>query len=100
VPDRSCCSGGAIRGPDVTDIATGRVAHGPAQPSGVVVSGAQLGIAQPVVGDVDPFRPLEAGIARDIGMVLTEERAPGDLDDLGPGVDRDLEPGVEVVGGE
>jgi hypothetical protein len=52
------------------------------------------------VGDVDPFRPLEAGVARDIGMVLSEERAPGDLDDLGPGVDRDLEPGVQVVGGE
>jgi hypothetical protein len=33
-------------------------------------------------------------------MVLPEERSPGKLDDLGTGIDRDLEPGVQVVGGD
>jgi len=66
----------------------------------MVVSGAQLGIAQPVVRDVDPFRSLEASVARDIGMMLPEERTPGHLDDLWAGIDRDLEARVEVVGGE
>ena len=50
--------------------------------------------------DVDPFRPLETGVAGDIRVVPSEERAPGDLDDLGSGVHRDLEAGVQVVGGD
>jgi hypothetical protein len=33
-------------------------------------------------------------------MMLAEERSPGDLDDLGARVDRDLEASVEVVGRE
>ena len=66
----------------------------------MVVARPQVGVAQPVVGDVDPLRALEPVRPGDVGMVLAEERAPGDLDDLGARVDGDLEAGVEVVGGE
>ena len=52
------------------------------------------------MGDVDPLRALESVRTGDVGMVLAEERAPGELDDLGARVDGDLEAGVEVVGGE
>jgi hypothetical protein len=66
----------------------------------VVISGAQIRIAQPVMGDVDPLRALEAVRACDVGMVLSEERSPRELDDLTARVDRDLESRVEVVRGK
>ena len=58
-----------------------------------------VGVAQPVVGDVDPLRPVERRVvaARDVRVVALEQRPPGDLDRLGRRVDVDLEPGVEVV---
>ena len=65
-----------------------------------VVPGAEVGVAEPVVGDVDPLGALESGIAGDVGVVLAQERSPRELDDLGAGVDRDLEPGVQVVRGD
>jgi hypothetical protein len=52
------------------------------------------------VGDIDALGALEARVAGDVRMVLPEERSPGDLDDLGAGIDGDLEPGVQVVGGD
>jgi hypothetical protein len=52
------------------------------------------------VRDVDALGSLEARVAGDVRMVLPEERSPGQLDDLGTGIDRDLEPGVQVVGGD
>ena len=76
------------------------LADRPAQAALAVVAGAEIRVAQPVVGDVDPLRPLETGRAGDVRMVLSQERAPGDLDDLGARVDGDLEAGVQVVGGE
>ncbi len=66
----------------------------------MVVACAEVRVAEPVVGDVDPLRTLESVRPGDVGMVLAEERAPGELDDLGARVDGDLEAGVEVVGGE
>jgi hypothetical protein len=52
------------------------------------------------VGDVDALRAFEAGGAGDVGMVVTQQRTPGEFDDLRAGVDGDLEPGVEVVARE
>ena len=65
-----------------------------------VVARPQLRIAQPVVGDVDPLGSFEPVGPGDVGMMLAEERSPGDLDDLRARIDGDLEAGVEVVGGE
>ena len=91
VPRRSSC---------VARVAAAGVTDGPADPTLVVVTRPEVGVAEPVVGDVDPLRTLESVRPGDVGMVLAEERAPGQLDDLGARVDGDLEAGVEVVGGE
>ena len=66
----------------------------------VVVPRAQLWIAQPVMGDIDPLRALETGRPGDVRVMLAQERAPGDLDDLRARIDGDLEAAVQVVGGE
>ena len=65
-----------------------------------VVPGPQVRVGQPIVSDVDPFRELLGGRTGDVGMMLFQECAPGDLDRLERGVDRQLESGVEVVGRE
>ena len=49
------------------------------------------------MGDVDPLREVVGVRPGDVGMVALEERPPGDLDGLRAGVERQLEPGVEVV---
>jgi hypothetical protein len=65
-----------------------------------VVPAPQFRVAQPVVGDVDPLGEVQCGRPGDIGMVASEQPAPGDLDRLRTGVVRDTEPDVEVIGGE
>jgi hypothetical protein len=52
------------------------------------------------VGDVDALGALQAGRTRDIGMVESKQRTPGDLDRFRTRVHGDLEAGVEVVGGK
>ena len=68
----------------------------------LVVAGAQVRVAQPVVGDVDPLREVERRgvLAGDVRVVALEERTPGELDGLGRCVDRHLEAGVQVVVGD
>ena len=65
-----------------------------------VVASPERRVAQPVVGDVDALRLLEAPGTRDIGVVPPQERPPGDLDRLGARVGRDAEPRIEVIGGQ
>ena len=65
-----------------------------------VVARAQVRIGEPVVGDVDPLRRCRRRRPGDVGMMALEQRPPGDLDGLGRGVGRQLEPSVEVVGRE
>ena len=74
-------------------------AHVTADPALAVVSVAEGRIAEPVVGDVDALRALETLGAGNVGVVETEQRPPGDLDDLGTRIGGDLEASVEVVGG-
>src|SRR5438309_3690448 len=67
-----------------------------------VVACPQLRARQPIVGDVDPLRAIvdvdtTPGHVR---MVPFEEGPPGDLDRLEAGIERELEPGIEVVGGQ
>ena len=65
-----------------------------------VVAAPQVRVAQPVVGDVDALRQLEAVGSGDVRVVLAQQRPPGELDRLGAGVAGHAEPGVQVVGGE
>ena len=73
----------------------GRAAAAPPRPDAVdvlaVVAAAQVGVAQPVVGDVDPLRELEGVGAGDVRVVLAQQAAPGEVDGLGAGVARDAE---------
>jgi hypothetical protein len=70
-----------------------------ADPALAVVSVAEGRVAEPVVGDVDALRALETLGARNVGVVETEQRPPGDLDDLGTRISGDLKASVKVVGG-
>ncbi len=65
-----------------------------------VVAGPQGRIAQPVVRDIDPLGHLEALVTRDVGVVASEQAAPGDLDRFDAGVERDAEAGIQVVAGQ
>ena len=65
-----------------------------------VVAAAQLRVAQPVVGDVDPLRELEGVGAGDIRVVLAQETTPRKVDRLGAGVAGHPETGIQVVAGE
>ena len=65
-----------------------------------VVAAAQLRVAQPVVGDVDPLRELEGVGAGDVRVVLAQEATPGKVDRLGAGVAGHPETGIQVVAGE
>ena len=65
-----------------------------------VVAAAQLRVAQPVVGDVDPLRELEGVGAGDVRVVLAQETTPGKVDRLGAGVAGHPETGIQVVAGE
>ena len=65
-----------------------------------VVASPQLRVAQPVMGDVDALGELEPVRAGDVGVVLAQERPPGELDRLGARVTRHPEAGVQVVAGE
>ena len=71
-----------------------------AQAALAVVAGPQGRIAQPVVRDVDPLGHLEALVTRDVGMVASEQAAPGDLDRFDARVERDAEAGIQVVAGQ
>ena len=51
------------------------------------------------MGDVDALGELEPVRAGDVGMVLAQEPAPGELDRLGTGVTGHTETGVQVVAG-
>ena len=46
---------------------------------------------------VDPFGALQSSWTGDIGVVLSQQRPPGDLDGLRGGVGRQLKPSVEVI---
>ena len=65
-----------------------------------VVATPEIGIAEPVVGDVDALGQLQAGRSRDVRMVLAQQRPPGQLDRLGAGIAWHAEAGVQVVCGE
>ena len=65
-----------------------------------VVAAAQLRVAQPVVGDVDPLRELEGFGAGDIRVVLAQETTPRKVDRLGAGVAGHAKTGIQVVAGE
>ena len=65
-----------------------------------VVAAAQLRVAQPVVGDVDPLRPLEAVGPATSGWCCRSSDRQATSIDLRAGVARDLESGVQVVGGK
>ena len=73
------------------------VSHGATEAALVIVAGPELGDAQPVVGNVDAFGLIEAVRPGHIGVMSTQEGAPCDLNRLGRGIGRQLEPGVEVV---
>ena len=66
----------------------------------MIVATPQVRIAEPVVRDVDPLRKLQGGRPRDIGVVLAQEAAPGQVDGLWARVAGDTESGVEVLGGK
>ena len=90
---------GAVSGmPRVVAVAAGPDAVPEAMLA--IVVGAQARVGQPVVGDVDALRDLEAALPRDVGVVPPQERPPRHLDRLDAGIRGDAEAGVQVVGGE
>ena len=71
-----------------------------AQAAFPVVAGAQGGIAQPVVRDVDPLGGVQPRRTGDVRVISAQERPPGHFDDLRTRVGGDLEAGIQIVGGE
>jgi hypothetical protein len=52
------------------------------------------------MGDIDPLGDLERRLAGDVRMMALEERAPGNLDGFWRGTGRQLEAGVQIIGGQ
>lgn len=78
----------------------GRSTGSASDPSLAVVTGTQLRNAQPVMGNVDPLRLIEAVLSGDVRVMSTQEGPPGDLDRFGGSVRRQFEPCIQVVVGQ
>ena len=70
------------------------------EPAGLVVMPAQRGIAQPVVGDVDPFGQRQTLVTGHIRVMAPQETPPGDLDGLRAGIVGHAQGRVQVIGGD